>query len=62
MSESGRSAAVKVLIALVAAECLLAIATMVAASTRRLEDWYPYLIVAVVVVGLAIAVAIALLR
>ena len=52
---------VEALIALLAAECLMGIAAIVAASTRRFADWYPYLVAAVVIVGLAVAVAIALL-
>ena len=50
----------KALIALVATWCLLAVAAILAASTKRLERWYMYLVAASVLVGLVIAVAIAL--
>jgi hypothetical protein len=52
---------VKVVIAFVIAWCLLVVAAIVAASNRRFEGWDIYLVTAAVVVGLAIAIAIALL-
>jgi cyanate permease len=51
----------EVVIAFVIAWCLLVVAAIVAASTRRFEGWDIYLLTAAVVVGLAIAIAIALL-
>jgi small-conductance mechanosensitive channel len=56
-----RSNGVKALVALVVTFCLLAVAAIVAASTRRFEGRDVYLVAAAVVVGLAIAIAIALL-
>jgi hypothetical protein len=52
---------VKALIALVVTFCLLAVAAIMAASTSRFEGWGVYLVAAAVVVGIAIAGAIALL-
>jgi hypothetical protein len=52
---------VKSLIVFVFTWCLLVVAAVVAAGTRRFEGWDIYLVVAVVVVGLAIVIAIALL-
>jgi hypothetical protein len=52
---------VKIVIAFVIAWCLLVVAAIVAASTRRFEGWDIYLVTAAVVVGLAIVIAIALL-
>jgi hypothetical protein len=51
---------VKAFITLAVTFCLLAVAAIVAASTRRLEGWYLYLVAAAVVVGLAIVIAIVL--
>ena len=50
----------KVFVALVVTWCLLALAAILAASTQRFERWYMYLVAAAVLVGLVIAVAIAL--
>jgi hypothetical protein len=50
----------KAFIALVVTWCLLALAAILAASTQRFERWYMYLVAAAVLVGLVIAVAIAL--
>jgi hypothetical protein len=50
----------KAFIALVVTWCLLAVAAIVAASTRRFEGLYLYLVAASVFVGLAIVVAIAM--
>jgi hypothetical protein len=50
----------KAFTALVVTWCLLAVAAIVAASTRRFEGWYMYLLVGAVLVGLVIVVAIAL--
>ena len=50
----------KAFIALVLTWCLLALAAILAASTHRFERWYMYLVAASVLVGLVIAVAIAL--
>jgi hypothetical protein len=50
----------KAFTALVVTWCLLAVAAIVAASTRRFEGWYMYLLVGAVFVGLVIVVAIAL--
>jgi cyanate permease len=54
-----RSNGVKALVALVVTFCLLAVAAIVAA--KRFEGRDVYLVAAAVVVGLAIAIAIALL-
>jgi hypothetical protein len=50
----------KAFVALVVTWCLLALAAILAASTKRFERWYLYLVAAVVLVGLVITVAIAL--
>jgi hypothetical protein len=50
----------KAFIALVVTWCLLAVAAIVAASTRRFEGLYMYLVAASLFVGLAIVVAIAM--
>jgi hypothetical protein len=50
----------KAFTALVVTWCLLAGAAMVAASTRRFEGCYMYLLACTVLVGLVIVVAIAL--
>jgi hypothetical protein len=50
----------KAFTALVVTWCLLAVAAIVAASTRRFESWYMCLLVGAVLVGLVIIVAIAL--
>jgi hypothetical protein len=50
----------KAFIALVLTWCLLALAAILAASTKRSERWYMYLVAAVVLVGLVIALAIVL--
>ena len=47
-------------IALVVTWGLLAVAAILAASTRRFEGWCMYLVAAAVLVGLVIVVAIAL--
>jgi hypothetical protein len=52
---------VKLVIALIIIWCLLVIAAIVAASTRRFDGWDIYLVAAAVVVGLAVVIAIALL-
>jgi hypothetical protein len=51
---------VKVIIALVVTWCVLTVAAIVAASTRHLEGWDIYLVVAAIIVGLAFVIAIAL--
>jgi hypothetical protein len=47
-------------VAFVVTWCLLALAAILAASTQRFEQWYIYCVAAVVLVGVIIAVAIAL--
>jgi hypothetical protein len=56
----GHAPTVKAFIALAVTFCLLAVGAIVAASTRHLEGWYLYFVVAAVVVGLAIVIAIVL--
>ena len=51
----------KALIALVVTWCLLAVAAILAASTKRLERWYMYFVAASVLVGVLTALAITLL-
>jgi len=48
----------KVVIVFVIAWCFLTIAVIVAASTRRFAAWDSYLLIAAVIVGLAVVVAI----
>jgi hypothetical protein len=48
----------KVVIVFVIAWCFLTIAVIVAASTRRFAAWDIYLLIAAVIVGLAVVVAI----
>jgi hypothetical protein len=50
----------KACIALVLTWCLLALAAILAATAQRFERWYMYLLAASVLLGLVIAVAIAL--
>lgn len=50
----------KAFIALVVTWCLLAIAAVVASSTKRFEGFYMYLVAAVVLIGLVIVAAIAM--
>ena len=50
----------KAFIALVLTWCLLALAAILAATAQRFERWYMYLLAASVLLGLVIAVAIAL--
>jgi hypothetical protein len=50
----------KAFIALVVTWGLLGMAAILAASTKRFERWYMYLVAASVLVGLVIALAIAL--
>ena len=57
----GLALTVKALIALVVIWCVLVLAAVVAASTRRFQGSDIYLAIAAVVVGLAIAIAIVLL-
>jgi hypothetical protein len=59
-SSPGHAPTVKAFIALAVTFCLLAVGAIVAASTRHLEGWYLYFVVAAVVVGLAIVIAIVL--
>jgi hypothetical protein len=51
---------VQVVIAFVVAWCLLVVAAIVAASSRRFAGWDTYLVAAAIVVGLAIVIAIVL--
>jgi hypothetical protein len=50
----------KAFIALVVTWCLLAVAAVVAASTKRFEGLYMYLVATAVLVGLVIVAAIAI--
>jgi flagellar biosynthesis protein FliR len=50
----------KAFIALVVTWCLLAVAAVVAASTKRFEGSYLYLVAAAVLIGLVIVAAIAM--
>ena len=50
----------KAFIALVVTGCLLAVAAVVAASTKRFEGSYLYLVAAAVLIGLVIVAAIAM--
>jgi len=56
--EAPRSVSMKVVIVFVIAWCFLTIAVIVAASTRRFAAWDSYLLIAAVIVGLAVVVAI----
>jgi hypothetical protein len=50
----------KAFIALVVTWCLLVLAAILAASSKRFGRWYMYLVAAVILVGLVIGLAIAL--